>query len=197
MDFLARTFFCAGADWVAVPLGAEDAPSLQTFLDANPLYSQIVNARPFGPAEALEELTELPPYPHTAVHNMAVLARGSGQWLGFVSVVDDLIAPGVHHIGLFLMATAAHGTGLAQSVYDALEARARASGARWMRLGVVLGNARAEAFWARQGFVELRQRDGMPYEGPSKSVSVRVKPLGEADWPLYLALVQRDQPGSP
>ncbi len=197
MTLLSRPFFVAGGRWVAVPLDAADAPALQAFLDANPLYSEIVNGRPFRPDEALQEITEAPPFPHGALHALAVLARDTGEWLGFVSLVDDLFVPGVCHIGLLVVATAQHGSGLAEEVVTALVTRAQARGARWMRLGVVVGNARAERFWARMGFEELRQRHGMPYAGPSTSVRVMLKRLGEASVPEYLSLVERDRPDSP
>jgi len=197
MDLLSRPFFAAGERWAAVPLSAADAPALQAFLDANPLYSEIVNGRPFRAGEALEEITDAPPFTHGAVHALGVLARDTGDWLGFVSLVDDLFVPGVCHIGLFVVATAQHGSGLADEILTALVDRAKARGARWMRLGVVVGNARAERFWTRMGFEELRQRHGMPYEGPSTSVRVMLKRLGDASTAEYLALVERDRPGSP
>lgn len=197
MDLLDRTPLLAGPDWLALPLGAADAPALQAFLDANPLYSQIVNGRPFAPGEALEEIVERPPYPHRALHALAVLEPGSGRWRGFLSLVDDLIAPGVHHIGLFLVATAEQGSGLAAALFQAVEQRARAQGARWLRLGVVVGNARAERFWARCGFQEIRQRHGLPYQGPSTSVRVMLKTLDGSPVADYLARVERDRPESP
>jgi RimJ/RimL family protein N-acetyltransferase len=187
----------AGAGWRLRALDSADAPALQRFLDANPLYSEIVNGRPWQPDEALQEITEAPPYAHRALHGLAVVETGSGRWLGFVSLVEDLIAPGVLHIGLFLIASSAHGSGLATAVYAALERWARASGARWMRLGVVVGNARAERFWARCGFEEIRQRHGMPYEGPSKSVRVMLKTLDGSPRVDYLQAVERDRPDSP
>ncbi len=66
-----------------------------------------------------------------------------------------------------------------------------------MRLGVVVGTARAERFWTRMGFEELRQRHGMPYEGPSTSVRVMLKRLDESTVADYLSLVERDRPDSP
>jgi predicted N-acetyltransferase YhbS len=95
------------------------------------------------------------------------------------------------------VATALHGTGLAAQVYAALEQRVQQDGARWMRLGVVLGNSRAERFWARMGFVEVRKRHGMPYEGPSTTVRVMCKPLHSQTLDGYLALVERDRPDAP
>lgn len=197
MTLLNRPFFVAGEGWVAVPLDAGDAPALQAFLDANPLYSEIVNGRPFRSGEALEEITDAPPFAHGALHALGVLARDTGDWLGFVSLVDDLFVPGVCHIGLLVVATGRHGSGLADALVAALVNRARARGVRWMRLGVVVGNARAERFWTRMGFEELRQRHGMPYEGPSTSVRVMLKRLDESTVAEYLSLVERDRPESP
>ncbi len=197
MGLLDRPFFVAGERWAAVPLSARDAPALQAFLDANPLYSEIVNGRPFRQGEALEEITEAPPFAHAAVHALGVLARDGGEWLGFVSLVDDLFVPGVCHIGLLVVATAQHGSGLADELVATLIERARAREAHWMRLGVVVGNARAERFWTRMGFEELRQRHGMPYEGPSTSVRVMLKRLDESTVADYLSLVERDRPDSP
>ncbi len=196
MDLLNRTPLLAGPRWLALPLNEADAPALQAFLDANPLYSQLVNGRPFRPGEALQEIRERPPFAHRAAHALGVLERSSGRWLGFVSLVDDLIAPGVAHISLFLVATAEQGRGLAAELYEAVEARGQALGAQWLRLGVVLGNTRAEAFWARRGFVETRQRLG-PYEPGPRPVRVLVKPLRGGALSEYLNLVQRDRPESP
>ena len=197
MDLRDRPAFVAGPTWRAVPLGAADAPALQQFLDANPLYSQLVNGRPFKPGEALDEIVEPPPFAHRALHALAVLDECDRHWRGFVSLVDDLIAPGVQHIGLFLVATAEQGSGLAAELYAAIERRASEQGARWMRLGVVAGNARAEAFWARCGFEEIRQRHNMPYEGASKTVRVMLKTLDGSRLADYLARVERDRPDSP
>lgn len=195
MDLLQRAPLFAGPGFLALPLGADDAPALKRFLDANPLYSELVNGRPWEPGDALNEITERPPLPHGAAHALALLEPGSGRWLGFVSLLEDLVSPGVTHTGLFLIATAAHGSGLAARVHQAMEAWARGRGARWLRLGVVVGNARAEAFWSRLGYVELRLRRFDYPRGPT-DVSVRVKSLaGGLD--EYLQRVERDRPGSP
>jgi hypothetical protein len=60
MTLLSRPPLLAGSTWAAFELSAQDAPALQAFLNDNPLYSEIVNGRPFGEREALEEITERP-----------------------------------------------------------------------------------------------------------------------------------------
>ena len=109
-------------------------------------------------------------------------------------LVSDILAPGVWHLGLFLVATELHGDGSAQVLYQRLEAWAGDLGAQWMRLGVVRGNARAEAFWRKRGFVELRQRDGVEMGARVNTVRVMAKPLAGGSFAQYLALVPRDRP---
>lgn len=195
MTLLTREPLFAGPRFLALPLTADDAPALQQFLDANPLYSQLVNGRPWKPDEALGEITERPPLPHGEAHALALLERESGRWLGFVSLLEDLVAPGVLHIGLFLVATAEQGSGLAGEVHQALETWARARGDRVLRLGVVVQNARAVAFWNRLGYVEVRQRR-FDYERGPTDISVRIKPLA-GSVAEHLERVARDRPGSP
>ena len=98
------------------------------------------------------------------------------------------------HVGLFILASARHGTGLAAEAYGALEAWARGNGARWMRLGVVEGNARAERFWRKVSYLETRRRGGVEM-GPRVNVLiVMCKPLAGGSLAEYRALVERDRP---
>jgi hypothetical protein len=50
-------------------------------------------------------------------------------------------------------------------------------GAQWMRLGVVEGNTRAERFWERCAFVEMRRRDGVEMGTRTHTIRVMAKPL--------------------
>jgi len=185
-----------GARWIAVALGPEDAPALQDFLEANPLYSEICYGRPWLPGDAVKELADLPPpdWPQGPSHWWAVLDRGDGGWIGLITFTEELLAAHVWHIGLFLVATAEHGTGLAHEMHEAWVAHARRNGARWLRLGVVCSNARATAFWQRAGYVEVRQRHGVKYGELTHSISVRIKPLGDATIEEHLAQVAREWP---
>jgi hypothetical protein len=72
------------------------------------------------------------------------------------NVITDLLASGVWHIGLLILASARHGSGEAKVLHQGLQDWALANGPSWLRLGVVLGNARAERFWASAGYVETR-----------------------------------------
>ena len=110
-------------------------------------------------------------------------AAGSDDFVAMVNVVSDLLAPGVWHIGLFIVETRAHGNGMARSLMRELEQWAVGRGANWLRLGVVEGNSRAERFWEKCGFVEVRRREGLPMGTKVNTVRVMVKPLAAAHSP--------------
>nr|MCU0814782.1 GNAT family acetyltransferase [Burkholderiaceae bacterium] len=83
-----------------------------------------------------------------------------------------------------------------QELYAALEGWTAREGARWLRLGVVAGNVRAERFWAARGFAEVRVREGVDTGRRLNDVRVLVKPLAGDDAATYLGLVPRDRPDS-
>lgn len=198
-DWLKRAAFLTGAGCVAVPITLADAPELQCFLERNPEYSRIVNGRDWLPDEARGELESLPPpdWPQGQTRNLALLDAASGAWRGYLNLVEDLLAPGVWHIGLFLIDQAQWGGGLAAQVHQALEALAQAQGARSLRLGVVVGNRRAERFWEGLGYQDVRRRQGIIYGLLRHDLRVLAKPLGGSDMAEHLALVERDRPDSP
>lgn len=185
----------AGVGWRACSIGVADAAALQAFLERNPGYSRLVSGRDWLPDEARTELESLPPpdWPQGPTLGLAVLAD-DGAWLGFLVLTQDLLALGVWHIALFLIDEALWGSGLAGAVHTGLEQRARAAGARWLRLGVVQGNRRAERFWTRMGYRRLRLRTGVTMGLRVQDLQVMAKPLGEASLADYLALVARDRP---
>lgn len=178
-------------------LRADEVPQLQALFDANPQYFQTVNGRPANPDEAQTEFDELPP-PQLSYSRrwFAGLFERDGTLAGVAIVVADLGAAGVWHVALFLLATRLHGAGVARPAFDALEAWARAAGARWLRLAVVVGNTRAERFWAACGFVETRVRHGIDTGGRINDARVMVKPLGDAGIDAYLERMPRDRPDS-
>ena len=95
------------------------------------------------------------------------------------------------------VATNLHGDGTARAIYEALERWMKAGGAKWLRLGVVAGNTRAERFWEKCGYRELRTREGVRMGERLNTLRVMMKPLGRGSVDEYLQLVPRDQGGSP
>lgn len=181
----------------AVQLQQADLPLLQRFFEQNPDYFLAVNGQAPSSHEALDEFNDRPA---PALSFSAVYLLGffdaSGALAGTATVLSDLCATGVWHIGLLIVATARHGDGTAHQLYSGLEQWIRDQGAQWLRLGVVAGNARAERFWTRLGYAEVRQRGPTMMGRRSHMLRVMVKPLTPAPLSIYLALVPRDQPGS-
>ncbi|WP_374515329.1 GNAT family N-acetyltransferase [Niveibacterium sp.] len=177
-------------------LAAAHEGELQAFFEANPDYFLAVQGAPAGPQAAYDEIHgDLPAgWSYTKKWLIGYRDPANGKLVAFASLVSDLLADTVWHIGLFVVATELHGSGLAASMFHSIEAWAKAHGARWLRLGVVVGNQRAERFWGRQGFAQVRMRKGVEMGERSNSVRVMVKPLAEHNLSDYLKLVPRDDP---
>jgi len=182
----------------AFEIGIEDAQRLQQFLEMNPEYYFTVGGVGPKPTEAKEELEYLPPaeMPYRKMWMLEFRSEGEAM-IGMAGVVSDLIAEKVWHIGLFIVATALHGSGKAREIYDALESWMRANGACWSRLGVVHGNLRAERFWERLGYRETRRRVFEEEGRRTNTIRVMMKPLAGGSVAEYLAMVARDRPESP
>jgi RimJ/RimL family protein N-acetyltransferase len=185
----------AADSFSAVELTAADTARLQRFFELNPEYFVAVNGQAPAPDEAHEEIHGALPqgWPFTKKWLIGFFDP-NGSLIGMANVVSDLLARGVWHIGLFMIATRLHGSGAAQSLYERLECWALDQGAQWLRLGVVQGNTRAERFWDRCGFIEVRTRDGVEMGRLVNTLRVMTKPLAAGTVSDYLALVERDRP---
>jgi RimJ/RimL family protein N-acetyltransferase len=186
----------ADADWIATEADRSAAAELQAFYEENPEYYRITHGHAPAPDAAWQGFDFRPPadMPYTALPTWLIRERQSGQLVGEVSVVTDLLAPGVTHLGFFMIATSRHGTGFAAEVHASYEAWATGQGARWLRLGVVEGHRRAHRFWLRQGYVEVRQLHDYVLGDLSHTLIVMVKPLAPDTLDAYLAAVPRDRP---
>jgi len=187
------------------PLAERDIAGLQRFFDANPEYFFNVNGEPPRADEAEHEFHDTPP-PGMAYREMRMLgffavdeggADGDGELVAIATIVADFIAEHVWHIGLFIVATALHGSGAAHAMYRRLEEWMVERGAHWIRLGVVVGNTRAERFWERSGYLQVRERGPLEMGRRMNMLRVMVKPLAGRMIAPYLALVARDRPGAP
>jgi GNAT superfamily N-acetyltransferase len=179
----------------AVELMEEDLPGLQSFFEANPEYFLAVNGMAPHPGEARLAFDDRPPEGMSWSASMVIGFRaGHGRLLAMASVLSDLFAPGVWHVGLFIVDGSLHGSGLARDFYEALERWAAGRGARYIRLGAVAGNAKAERFWEKMGFHEVRRREGQVIGERTHAVRVFVKAIGEGGYAAYLRQVPRDRP---
>lgn len=183
------------AELSARELPAHEVPRLQALLDANPAFSLTVNGRPFLPDEAQEEFDSYPPagLGFTRRHFLGLSDR-SGELAGLAVVFADFCAPAVWHVSFFLLAEALHGRGVGARAWHALEAWMASAGARWVRLGVVVGNAPGERFWARMGFADVHLRRGMDTGGRINDIRILARSLRGEALEAYLELVPRDRP---
>lgn len=182
----------------ALELSVEDIPTVQNFLESNPEYFYIAEGASPTSIQAKEEFeSELPQgWAYSKKWSIGIV-REDDVMEAFATLVSDLFAPGVWHIGLFLLSTANHGQGLATEMYEGLERWLQASGARWVRLGAIEGNARAERFWKRNGYVQARRRLNVQMRERTQTLSVMVKPVGAVGLNTYFELVARDCPEAP
>jgi ribosomal protein S18 acetylase RimI-like enzyme len=182
--------------WALRVLDERDISALQRFFVANPEYFVAVNGEPPRSDEAEREFRDVPPA-GMAYREMRTLGFFADADVAMAIVVGDFIAEHVWHVGLFIVATALHGSGAAHAMYRQLEAWMVERGAHWIRLGVVVGNARAERFWERSGYAEVRRRGPLQMARRTNLLRVMVKPLDGRAIAPYLALVARDRPGAP
>lgn len=183
------------ASLATVEITSRFEQALQDFFEANPLYFTTVTGEPARADEAHEEIHDALPagWPHTKKWLIGYV-DAQQRVVAVANIVSDLLATNVWHIGLLLVATERHGSGDAQAIYRGLESWAAANGARWLRLGVVVGNARAERFWQRQGYAEVRTREGVVMGERTNTLRVMVKSLAGDPIERYFALVERDRP---
>jgi RimJ/RimL family protein N-acetyltransferase len=178
----------------AIEAREADLPRLQSFFEANPEYSLMVEDEPPAPDAARKLWDARPPddWPYRE-KRILLLTDDMGDVVGVADVSVDLFVPGVWHIGLFVVATWLHGTGTARAIYDSLEVWMASEGARWARLGVVIGNARAERFWERLGYVDVYRRTSVRMGRRDNIVRAMMKPLAGGGLAEYLRVVDHDR----
>lgn len=191
---MSATLFRSGA-YRAYELADADVPRMQRFFDASPAYFRIVSGAPAPPTEGRDEFDSLPPPDWPQGRKWSLGFDVDGELAGLATLIADLFAAGVWHVGLFMVAESRFGEG--GPLYRDLEAWMRGKGARWLRLGVILGNHRAERFWRREGYVEMRRRDRFTVGSQDNVLLVMAKPLDGGSFDDYARLVPRDQPGAP
>jgi ribosomal protein S18 acetylase RimI-like enzyme len=179
----------------------DDAPALAQFCLENPDYDIFLTGQvPDTDAWIEDFLTDLPlaSFGWTSTHKFIACLAGQGDKIvAIMDVTLDMIAKGIGHIGLFQVAGASQGTGLAHDLYRALEDWFRDQGTIAIRLGVLDGNPRGMAFWVRHGYCKTRMRTGTAPTGKQHVSHVMYKPLQAMTLDSYRGLVPRDHPDTP
>lgn len=166
----------------------------QTFLEANPAYSEMVAGRPPLPDEAERELTDFPAsIPPEDVHVLGL--RLAGELVGFAGILRAWPVQGISFIGLFQIAESRHGTGTAHTVYGALERwMIERFSPRWLRLAVVEVNARARRFWERAGYHEIERKHDLAIGKLTHTAVILIKATGGGDDDDYRNFVAAGTP---
>jgi GNAT superfamily N-acetyltransferase len=180
-------------NFVACELQQADVPQLQRFYEDNPAYFELVLGAPPAPDEAARDFVQLPPEGWAFTRKWLVGFRAAdGSLVACADLLQDLFARGVWHVGFFAVGERLHGTGVGAALYAHLEAWTRTQGARWLRLGVVRGNARAERFWAKVGYIDVVERRDYEIGRKRHTLRVMAKSLAGEGLEAYRALVPRD-----
>ena len=134
------------AAYVLRQLGTDDVDQVQRFFERNPEYFLAVNGEAPGPDEARDEFADVPPagMPYRAMSLLGFFDAG-GEMIGVATIVADFIQLHVWHVGLFIVASALHGSGVAHALYRRLERWMVAQGARWLRLAWSRATSRPSA----------------------------------------------------
>ena len=184
-----------GAGMRTVLLAQDDGLLVQSFYDSNPASFVLLTGLPAAKHAALDDSMALPPddFSYKRKYFIGVI-DADGQLLAVADVIEDLLAAGVWHIGLFIVATALHGSGYARRWLTCIEQWAIGFGAKYLRLGVIQGNQRAYRFWEKSGFKKLKLLSGAELGGSLHHLRVMVKPFDSGCLASYFRLVPRDRP---
>ena len=191
---MSDTLFSCGV-YDARELTAADIPRMQRFFDRNPGYFRTISGATATANEGHDDFHALPPSEWPQGRKWVIGFEVEDELCGLATLIPDLFAAGIWHVGLFMVAESRFGTG--GPLYRSLEAWMQRHGARFLRLGVVLGNDRAVRFWRREGYRETRRRDGFVVGQQSNVLLVMAKPLDGGTLDEYLSMVPRDRPGAP
>jgi GNAT superfamily N-acetyltransferase len=181
-------------DYYLAPADRALAAELQAFHEANPQYWWLTHGHAPAADDAATAFDKGPPAHMSFRAHPWSWARGcrTHAILGQFRYAVDLMAPGVWHLGFFMVDSRLQGTGFARDLYARYEALAVAGGARWLRLGVVEANPRARRFWARCGYADLRHSAGIVLGDMAHVQFIMIKTLGTDTLADYLHAVPHD-----
>lgn len=176
----------------------EDIADIQAFTESNPEYWLLTHGCPPAADDAAKSFDRHPPADMSYREHLSLVVRdlSTRKIVAQIDVATDLLAAGVYHLGFFITATRTRGTGFAHDLYDVYERWAIERGARWLRLGVVEANPRAEAFWRRLGYIEVRRQHNYVLGVRNHVLITMVKPTNGETLLEYLDKVPRDRRSS-
>lgn len=124
----------------------EDRRDLQALCERCEDYFELVTGRPVPGAEAQSLFSGLPPGKRYDDKFLLGTFR-STSLVGVVDVIRDWRSEGSWTLGLLLLDPTIRGHGVGRAIVALLDSWMSAQGARLIRLGVAVRNARAINFW--------------------------------------------------
>jgi ribosomal protein S18 acetylase RimI-like enzyme len=183
------------------PARKRDADAIYAFAQANPGYELMISGGLSTRDDYLREFFESAPpseMRYSALFKLLVFEKTSmgtaHEVVGLLDVCADLRAKDVWHIGYFHIASRLQGTGMAQTLYTALEDWMAGRGAQLLRLNVADVNARAHHFWRRNGFEFFYTRKDVVFGQKKHDMHTLLKPIGTLTLAQYRTLVPADAP---
>jgi len=149
-----------------VPLDASHRADLEALCMAAPGYAWTVYGRAPLPADALEILESRPPGLDPGAKAVVGLYAGT-RLAGCIEWLRGYPEADTAYIGLLLLAEDLQGRGHGRAALAWLEGEARRRGCARLRLAVIETNARALAFWSREGFREVLRKTIPGVTGPA------------------------------
>lgn len=176
-------------------LTALDEPAIQVFFEANPGYFMVCTGEPPRADEAHEELKgDMPDDWNYNTRWIWGYIDEQGSLVALVNIISDLWSPGVWHTAFFIVDSSRHGSGDARLIHQDIERWAQQNGAQWMRLVVVQGNVKAERFWEKIGYQQVRTLEGIKMGKRTNTLRMMVKPLGGRTLEEHLQRLPKDRP---
>lgn len=161
-------------------LDHHDAALVQDLYERCSDYHELEEGMPTRPGAGEHLLTSLPPGKTTADKHVLGLHAPEGDLVGVLDLIQDLPGEREWCLGLLMIDPTARAAGLGTRIFHALERAVAAAGGTAIYIGVLEHNARAERFWRRLGFAELRRQDYSSALGhPSRLIVMRYDLTGQ------------------
>jgi GNAT superfamily N-acetyltransferase len=139
------------------PLDERYGDQLQALCDECAAFTQEVTGLPPGPAEAQSLFIAIPPHGDYAQKRLWGVFDPEDALIGVIDASFGHPAPGRFWIGVVLLRPAWRRQGVGRALVKFLQDYAARHGAASIGLAVKADYAPAQAFWAAQDFVKIRE----------------------------------------
>lgn len=103
------------------------------------------------------------PPTHSAEDKLSLAVYQGGSIIAAIDILKNYAVANEWMIGLFLLHPSKRRQGLAQAIHKAIVAKAKAEGAKSLRVGVVTQNKIGQAFWFGLGYQEVKRTPPMRF----------------------------------